>query len=125
MYCDILMMMMMLDYVILLVEYVIISVPILSQKNNYYIFMPRIANLLVAVVVVIVIYIYIYTYIRLQFVCDTILSMMVSCCVGMDAIVSTLLSIVCWVSSYLQRIMTTRLFTIPVHLLVVVLINDC
>jgi len=34
------------------------------------------------------------------------------------------LSIVCWVSPYLQRIMTTRSFTVVVHLLVVVLIVD-
>ena len=33
-------MMMMLDYVNLLVEYVIMSVPILSHKDNYYHFIP-------------------------------------------------------------------------------------
>ena len=38
------------------------SLSILSHKDNYYIFIPRIANLLVVVVVVIVIYIYIYIY---------------------------------------------------------------
>ena len=37
-----LMMMMMLDYVNLLVEFVIISVPILSHKDNYYTFIPSI-----------------------------------------------------------------------------------
>ena len=35
------------------------------------------------------------------------------------------LSIVYWVSSYLQRIMTTKSFTITFRLLVVVLIDDC
>ena len=33
--------------------------------------------------------------------------------------------IVCWVSSYLQKTMTTRLFTVAVHLLVAVLNDDC
>ena len=33
-------MMLMLDYVNLLVEYVIVSVPIPSHKDNYYIFIP-------------------------------------------------------------------------------------
>ena len=52
--------MMMLDYVNLLVEYII-----LSHKDNYYILISRIATLCVVVMVVlvvIVIYIYIYIY---------------------------------------------------------------
>ena len=35
------MMMMMLDYFSLLVEFVILSMPIISNKNKYYTFIPR------------------------------------------------------------------------------------
>jgi len=69
----------------------------------------------VVVVVVIVIYIYIYIYGYNLYVI-----LYDDGRVGMDA-----LSIVCRVSSYLQRIMTTRIFTVVVQLAVVMLIADC
>ena len=90
---------------------------ILSLKDNYYTFIPS-SNVFIGGGHGwnIYIYIYIYIYIWVWFVCDTILY---------DGVVYLFaLSIVCWVSPYLQRIMTTRSFTVVVHLLVVVLIVD-
>merc|ERR1712194_641549 len=71
------------------------------------------------------IYIYnIYIYIWVYFVCDTILYDGVVL-VRMTWYRLFTLSIVCWVSPYLQRIGTTRsFFIVVVHLLVVVLIVD-
>jgi len=74
--------------------------------------------------VLIYIYIYIYIYIWVYFVCDTILYDGVVL-VRMTWYRLFTLSIVCWVSPYLQRIGTTRsFFIVVVHLLVVVLIVD-
>jgi len=81
------------------------------------------AVMYISVVVMDEIYIYIYIYIWVYFVCDTILYDGVVL-VRMTWYRLFTLSIVCWVSPYLQRIMTTRSFTVVVHLLVVVLIVD-
>ena len=72
--------------------------------------------------------IYIYIYMYMGTICSSYYMMV---CVGIDDRVSTsrsqycMFRIVCRVASYLHRIMNTRSFEVAVHLLVVVLIDDC
>ena len=117
----------MFDYVTLLVEYFIMSLLIFPTRIVTTYSSQGIPNLLVVVVIVvyyIYIYIlYIYTHGYNSFVIlyndGVVFVWMIEYRVPIPD-----LSIECRVSSYLQRIMTTRSFTVAVHLLVVVLIGD-
>ena len=113
------MMMMMLNYVNLLVEFVIMSC--LCQSFPTRIITPLSYQVVTYLLVVLVLVIYIYIYIYMgTIICSWCYIMMVAWCrvgVGMDERVSTSPSQYC--------IMTTRSFIVAVHLLVVLLIADC
>ena len=112
-------MMIMLDYVNLLVEYDIMSMSILSHKDLYYTFIPS-SYVCIGCGGGCDIYIYIYEYNWFVILYNDGVVL-----VWMIEYRHPTHSILCWLSSYLQKTMTTRSFTVAVHVLVVVLIVDC